>query len=111
MLRFKSEVRIGYFTDALATILRVASTWSALRQVDVQINSIADPAPGRAPTTLHPWDLAVDCDPIGNVRIDRHALGEYFRVQLPDGYDVVFESSHIHVECDAHRGPLREIAG
>ena len=110
MLRFKPEVRIGYFGEALATMLRVASVWSALHRIDVQVNSIADPAAGRMTTTLHPYDLAIDCEPLGNTQAERSSLADYFRVQLPAGYDVVFETSHVHIECDAHRGPLREIA-
>ncbi len=111
MLRFKDDVRIGYLTDALATMLRIASVWSLARKLDVQVNSIADSAPGRVPTSLHPFDLAIDVEPLGNTQADRQSLADYFRVQLPAGYDVVFENSHVHVECDAHRGPLREIAG
>jgi hypothetical protein len=111
MLRFKEDVRIGYMTDAICLALRVASVWSAQHKLDVVVNSIADSAPGRVPTSLHPFDLAVDVEPLGNVQADRQALADYFRVQLPAGYDIVFESSHVHVECDAHRPPLREIAG
>lgn len=111
MLRFKEDVRIGYFTDAIGVMLRVATCWSALHKTDVVVNSIADSAPGRVPTSLHPFDLAIDIEPLGNMQTDRQSLADYYRVQLPAGYDVVFESSHVHVECDAHRGPLREIAG
>jgi hypothetical protein len=111
MVRFKSDVRIGIFTAAIAEILRVAAEWSALQNVDVQVNSIADAAPGRVPTSLHPFDLAVDCEPLGNVQQQRQSLAEYFRRRLTEGYDVVFESSHVHVEFDMHRAPLREIAG
>lgn len=111
MIRFKPEVRIGYFTDAIGAIVRVASLWSALRNIDVVVNSINDPAPGRVPSSLHGQDLAVDCEPLGNTEADRQQLAEYFRVQLPAGYDVVYETSHVHVECDAHRGPLRQVAG
>jgi hypothetical protein len=111
MLRFKEDVRIGVFTDALNTMLRVATCWSLLHKLDVVVNSIADAAPGRVPTSLHPFDLALDIEPLGNVQTERSSLADYFRVQLPAGFDVVFEASHVHVECDAHRPPLREIAG
>ena len=111
MLRFKPEVRVAHWTAPLATILELATWWSALHGTDVQVNSIADPAPNRLSGSLHPFDLAVDLEPFGNVTQDRASLAEWFRRQLDPQYDVVFESSHVHVEWDARRPPLREIAG
>jgi hypothetical protein len=77
----------------------------------VQVNSIADPAPGRTPNTLHPFDLAVDIEPIGNATAQRRALADWFRRLLADGFDVVLESDHVHVEWDMRRAPLQEIVG
>ena len=111
MLRFKPEVRIAHFNARLATMLETASIWSEINGVDVQVNSINDPAPNRVATSLHPFDLAIDIEPIGNIRSDRQALAEYFRRVLDPQYDVVYETSHVHVEWDAHRGPLREVTG
>lgn len=99
------------FNPHLAELLTLATTWSAMHKVDVQINSIADPAPGRVPDSLHPFDLAIDIEPLGNTQADRQSLAEFFRCWCGDHYDIVFETSHVHVEWDMHRGPLREIAG
>lgn len=111
MLRFKPEVRIGAFNPHLAELLTIASTWSNLHDVDVQINSINDAAPGRVADSLHPFDLAMDIEPLGNTQADRQSLAEFFRRWCGPDFDIVFETSHVHVEWDMHRGPLREIAG
>jgi hypothetical protein len=107
MLRFKPEVRIGDFTDPLSTIINFACRWSAAQRVEVQVTSINDPAPGRVATSLHACDLAIDLEPVSNLIADRQALAEFFRRQLDPQFDVVFERTHVHVEWDAHRAPLR----
>lgn len=111
MLRFKPEVRIGYLNASLARILELAALWSLDANVDVQINSIRDSAPNRVPSSLHPFDLAVDLEPFGNAANDKQSLAEYFRRHAEPQFDVVFETSHLHVEWDVHRPPLRETAG
>ena len=107
MLRFQPAVRIGFLTDPLAELLRAATVWSYRRRVDVDVNSINDPAPGRVATTLHDFDLAVDFDTDGDRAADLESLEEYLRATLPVQYDVVFEGDHVHVEWDARRGPSR----
>lgn len=109
MLRFKPDVRIGAFNPQLYEILRCASAWSLIHRIDVQVNSIEDPAPGRVASSLHPYGLAVDVEPIGNVEVDRVSLSEYFKRLLDPQFDVVYENSHTHIEWDAHRGPLRSV--
>lgn len=111
MLRFKPEVRIGVWTPAIAAMLAVASDWSLEHRADVVVTSIADDAPGRLPNSLHRFGLAMDCDPSSNAPADRESLANYFRVMLPAGFDVVFESSHVHAEFDPHRAPLTQIPG
>lgn len=111
MLRFKPEVRVGVFTDALSEMLTVAAEWSLVRKLDVVVNSIRDDAPGRVANSLHGFDLAIDCEPLGNAADDRKSLAEFFRVELAFGFDVVFESSHVHVEYDMHRAPLTQVPG
>lgn len=108
MLRFKSEVRLSYLHPQLVDVLRLLTLWSALRAVDVQVNSIDDPAPGRVPGTLHGLGLAIDFESVGNTPADRTSLGEFLRRHLADAYDLVLKESHLHVEWDVHRGPLRE---
>ena len=107
MLRFRPDARIGFFTDQLAELFRAATVWSSRRRVDVDVNSINDPAPDRVATSLHNFDLAVDFDTDGDRAPDLESLEEYLRATLPPQYDVVFEGDHIHVEWDARRGPSR----
>jgi hypothetical protein len=107
MLRFKSDVRVGYFDPRVFVVLHAASLWSLRRVVDVEINSINDPAPGRVPGSLHAYDLALDLDTVGDHPSDLAELVAYLRRVLDPQYDVVPEGDHVHVEWDAHRGPLR----
>jgi hypothetical protein len=102
-LRFKPEVRIVELTDALATVLRAAATWSTRNRIEVEINSIDDAAPGRVPETLHGLSLAIDLDTVGDKSTDLELLTEYLARHLPEGFDLVFEGNHLHVERDTHR--------
>ena len=111
MLRFKPEVRIGHMNAPLARALELASLWSLEARTDVIVNSIRDSAPGRVASSLHPFDLAVDLEPLGNAQSERQSLAEYFRRHAEAGYDVVFEESHVHIEWDVHRAPLTMIGG
>ena len=110
MIRFKPEVRIWYFSERLADVFECASVWSLKSRVDVEVNSINDPAPNRVPDSLHPFDLAVDLDTVGDRAADTEALADYLRRWLVPQYDVLFEGNHVHVEWDARRGPLRNTA-
>lgn len=107
MLRFKPDVRIGYFSARVGAVLQTATVWSLKSKVDVRVNSIHDPAPARVPESLHPFDLAIDLGCDTNETADRDALAEYLRRWLPPQYDVILEVDHVHVEWDAHRRPLR----
>lgn len=107
MLRFKSTVRIGHFNEHLARMFDAACVWSLLTRVDVEVNSIRDGAPDRTATTLHPFDLAVDFDTVGDKLADLELLEDHFRRVLPPQFDVVYEDDHVHVECDMRRGPVR----
>jgi hypothetical protein len=106
MLRFKPEVRIVHFTAQLHEVLALATLWSLIVRVDVEVNSIDDGAPIHMSGSLHGKSLAVDLDTVGDKPADTAALGERMRVSLPPQYDVVFEGDHVHIEWDAHRGPL-----
>jgi len=108
MLRFKPAVRIGHFNEPLALMLLEACTWSLLTGIDVEINSIRDSAPDRASRSLHPFDLAVDFDTVGDQATDLERLADYFRRVLPTPFDIVLEGDHVHVEWDARRGPLKK---
>ena len=108
MLRFKADVRIGYLDTRMVDVLRAAALWSARTRVELEVNSFEDPAPGRVPDSFHVIGLAVDLDTVGDKPADTAALAEFLRQYLPAGYDVLFEGDHVHVEADAHRGPLRK---
>jgi hypothetical protein len=108
MLRFKPDVRIGYFSARLGDVLERASQWSLRHQVDVEINSVNDGPGVHLPTSLHYSDLALDLDTAGDKAADLERLAEHLRVWLDPQYDVVYEGDHVHVEWDAHRGPLRK---
>jgi hypothetical protein len=106
VLRFKPEVRIEFVGHQLTQIFAAACIWSMRARVDVEVNSVDDGAPGRAPATLHGDSLAVDLDTAGDRRDDLTRLAEYLRRSLAAGFDVVLESQHVHVEYDPHRPPL-----
>jgi hypothetical protein len=100
MLRFKPEVRIGYFNEHLCDILRNAALWSLKERIDVHISSIHDSAAHMA-TSLHYYDLAVDLNPDTMSSSDRSRLVDWLRRYLPDSeFDIVLENTHIHVEYD-----------
>ena len=108
MLRFLPTVRIRRFRAPLGTIFDVASEWSVLARVDVEINAVDDGTHGRH--TLHGHSLAVDLDTVNDHDNDLESLFHHLRVQLPSGYDVVHEGDHVHVEWDVHRAPMRRPA-
>lgn len=110
MIRFKPEVRLGYLDAKLADVLTAACLWSVLTRVDVEVNSINDGPGVHMAGSLHYFNLAIDLDTVGDKPADLEALADYLRRWLHPQYDVLFEGSHVHVEWDAHRGPLRKIA-
>lgn len=107
MIRFKPEVRIGYIDARLADVLQAACVWSYRVRVDVEVNSIEDGFGVHMTDSLHYVGLAIDLDTVGDKEADTQELAEYLRRVLHPQYDIVFEGSHVHVEYDAHRPPLR----
>ena len=105
-LRFKPEVRIVYHTEQLAHVFLVASLWSLRSRVDVQVNSVDDGAGAHLLNSLHGCSLAVDLDIVNDRQLDLEELAEYLRRTLDPQFDIVWEGDHVHVEWDAHRGPL-----
>lgn len=101
MLRFKSEVRFGFFDERAGLVLHYASVWSLAAHVDVEVNSAWDSIHGA--TSLHPADLAWDLDTNGDKVEDLKLLARYLANRLPAGYDVVIERDHVHVEFDMRR--------
>src|SRR5688572_29062227 len=101
MLRFKPECRIAWFHSKLGVILEYASAFSLRTGIDVEINSMNDSRHGAA--SLHPYDLAVDLDTVGDKPTDLVKLNAWLARYLPDGYDVVLEGDHVHVEIDYRR--------
>lgn len=105
-LQFKPEVRITYLTPQLANVLQLATLWSLRTRIGVEVNSIDDGQNVHMQTTLHGYSLAVDLDTVGDKQPDTEELAEYMRRVLDPQYDIVWEGDHVHVEWDAHRGPL-----
>lgn len=105
-MRFKPEVRFNWIDERLLVPLQAACLWSLRSRVDIEVNSMNDGPGVHMPTSLHYFDLAIDFDTVGDKPADTQALAESLRVQLPPQYDVLFEGDHVHVEWDAHRGPL-----
>jgi hypothetical protein len=103
MLAFKPEVRIGYCQPCMWRVLDVASRWSLTTRLDVIVTSLNDPAPGRVADTLHPFDLAIDLEPVNRQADTRRDLAERFRRELDPAFVVLLETDHIHVQWDAHR--------
>lgn len=101
MLRFKPEVRIGYFDERAGAVLHYASVWSLRERIDIEVNSAADSTHGS--TSLHPLDLAWDLDTAGDRPEDIAKLARFLKAYLPTDYDVVLEVDHVHVEFDTHR--------
>lgn len=101
MLRFKPEVRIGYFDERLGAVLHYASVWSLRTGVDVEVNSANDST--HSAKSLHPVELGWDLDTAGDELDDLAALARFLACHLPAGYEVIRESDHVHVEFDMHR--------
>lgn len=101
MLRFKPEVRFGYFDERAGLVLQYASVWSLGTKIDVEVNSANDSTHGA--TSLHPGDLAWDLDTAGDRPEDLPKLARYLANRLPAGYEVIVEGDHVHVEFDMHR--------
>ncbi len=100
-ISFKPEVRFNLFLPEMAKVLELASYWSAMNKMNVELNSGNDSA--HMSGSLHYFDLAVDLDTAGDKPEDLKSLHTYLSKTLPIGYDVIFEKNHVHVEWDAHR--------
>lgn len=101
MLRFKPEVRIGYFDHHAGLVFEYASVWSLQTRIDVEVNSAADST--HATGSLHPRDLGWDLDTAGDKPEDLPKLARFLADRLPTGYEIVIEGDHVHVEFDLHR--------
>lgn len=101
MLRFKPEVRIGYFDERAGLVLHYASVWSLRTRIDVDVNSANDSTHGAG--SLHPLDLGWDLDTDGDKPADLSSLARFLAAHLPPGYDVIDERDHVHVEYDTRR--------
>lgn len=105
MIKFKPEVRIRSFNMKLAEILLHAGIWSTWNRIDVEVNSVDDSDHGAA--TLHGWSLAADLDTEADRPSDLESLYQYLRRFMPEGFDVIHEKDHVHVEWDVKRKESR----
>lgn len=105
MLRFEANVRIYWFSADLLPILLNASMWSNKTAIGVVVNSIDDGKHGK--NTRHGLSNTVDLDTEGDKPADLENLFKYMVATMPDGYDVIHETDHLHVERDVHRQEFR----
>lgn len=105
MISFKPEVRIVNFNPDLCCILLNASMWSNRNNVGVHISAIDDGTHG--PTTFHGLSKAVDMNVDTFNPKDRESLYQYMRMCMPEGFDVIAEDDHVHVERDPKRPEMR----
>lgn len=94
-------VEITCFNDRLSTVLCSASIWSLRAGVTVDVNAIDNGEHGSG--TLHGDSKALDLDTEGDRRGDLAALHRWLSRDLPPGYDVVLEDTHVHIEWDTKR--------
>lgn len=106
MLTFKPEVQVIVFDDRIGLVIREASLWAVMNATPVHVSSIDDSAPKRVIGTLHGRGLAIDINVVTPDATKLEELADWMRVRLPAGFDVIWESNHVHVEVDAHRPAL-----
>ena len=107
MLRFtgvigSSFVMIELFDDKTITVLREANEWSRVARLTVDVNAIDNGSHGV--NTFHGRSLAWDLDVVGEDAQDLVSLASYLQMRLPPPYEVVLESTHVHIEFDTHKG-------
>lgn len=108
MLRFMPGVSVNYFNRRIGDVLELASVWSALRHITVDVNALGDKEHGD--NSLHPWGLALDLDTDGDKMEHLEQLNGFLARYLPGEYDVVLEKDHVHVEWDMDRKPVKVAA-
>jgi len=92
-------IQIYELTDELVEILRAFNGWSQKSGKAVVINAIDDGKHGKG--SIHHYSGAVDGDDEQDDPADLVDLYVWVRQRLKKkGYDVVKESTHIHVEHD-----------
>ena len=101
MIRFAAACYFGVLRPEIALVLTEASIWGERTGIVVDVNSGADR--NHTAGTLHPWDLAVDLDTVGDKPAELALLYAYLVRVLPPPYDVVLEVDHVHVEWDSRR--------
>jgi hypothetical protein len=91
-------VTIRIFDARTVAVLEAADRWSQMAHLIVDVNAIDNGKHG--PTTLHGRSLAWDLDVEGDLPTDLALLGAYLTAALPAPYQVIVETTHVHVEWD-----------
>jgi len=104
VLRFRTEVRIGFPTETIVGVLQAAALWSLRSGVDVEIVSVNDGAEALLPTSLHGYDLAIDLVTMGDQAFQLAALHLFLWKSLPASFTVQLEGDHVHVEANGRTG-------
>lgn len=101
MIRFESTVRIVNFTEQLARVFHLASSWAAIAGISVVVKAVDDGSEIGA--SLHGFSLAANLDTESERATDLTLLHGYLARHLPPQYDVLLEPTHVHVEYDTRR--------
>lgn len=87
--------------------IMIAQSVYADHGFDCVITSLRDPAPGRKPNSLHTRDLICRAVDFRITHLPNEMVANIctsIALRLPDGYDVVQETDHLHVEWDPKPG-------
>jgi len=95
-------VRIVTFDDKTILLFKEANEWSKIQKIIIDINAVDNGT--HSVNTLHGKSLAWDLDTEGDRPEDLKLLSGYLKMRLPPPYEVVLESTHVHIEWDTHLG-------
>ena len=88
----------GFRRDLHGEVLEWCELWSAQTGIAVEINHGSDGQHKEG--SLHPPGLALDLDTVGDRPDDLRDLFSYLTRRLSSSWDIIHETTHIHVEWD-----------
>ena len=99
-------VKIGDYNCKTNRILKMANAWSQANNKSVTINAIDNGTHGINGTvfTFHGLSLAWDFGVVNGVKADFESLGKYLQMRLYAPFQIIIESTHVHVEWDTGKG-------
>lgn len=97
-MRIKKGVDVFGLKPEMVIVSLVVNDVCHMHGVECCLTSVRDGSPKRSPKSLHRFGFASDYS-IQGVK-NKPVFAEDIRSRLPDDYDVVLESDHVHVEYD-----------